>query len=350
MPPHAVEAAGLVKTYPGGRGRPDVRALDGLTLTVPAGTVHGLLGLNGAGKSTTTRVLTTLSRASSGEARVAGHDVVRDADQVRRSIGYVSQGTGADVLLTPRENLAMTARLRGASRSASLDRAAALLDRFGLADAADRRTGVLSGGMRRKLDVALGLVDAPRVLFLDEPTTGLDPEARASMWNEIRRLAGEDSLTVVLTTHYLEEADRLADGLSIIDRGRVVAAGSPDSLKAAFAGDTLTVDLVEPDAALVRSVAAGIAGLGDVVVHVEGPVGRLVARTPDGPAVVGPTIAALQAAGVRHGAVGVSRPTLDDVYLRHAGRSWTAAESVPTSGTTSDGSAAAAAQTAEVAR
>jgi ABC-2 type transport system ATP-binding protein len=322
----AIEAEDLVKTYPGGRGRPDVRALDGLSLRVPSGTVHGLLGPNGAGKSTTTKVLTTLSTPSSGTATVAGHDVSREAAQVRRRIGYVSQGTGADPLLTPRENLVMTGRLRGLGRSAASTRAAALVDRFGLTEFADRGAAKLSGGTRRKLDVALGLVGSPQVLFLDEPTTGLDPEARAAMWAEIRRLAGEDSLTVLLTTHYLEEADRLADGLSIVDRGRVVAAGTPDELKATLAGDTLTVDLVEPDADLVRGVAAAVPGLGEVLVHVEGPAGRLVARTPDGPLLVGPTIAALQAAGVRHGAVAVSRPTLDDVYLRHAGRSWTSAE------------------------
>ncbi|KQT01928.1 ABC transporter ATP-binding protein [Cellulomonas sp. Leaf395] len=321
-----VEAIDLVKTYPGGRGRPDVRALDGLTLTIPAGTVHGVLGPNGAGKSTTTKVLTTLARATSGAARVSGHDVVLEADAVRRSIGYVSQGTGADPLLSPRENLLMAARLRGLSRSASADRAAALVDRFGLAEAANRGAGKLSGGTRRKLDVALGLVGTPRVLFLDEPTTGLDPEARSAMWAEIRRLAGEDALTVVLTTHYLEEADRLADGLTIVDRGRVVASGSPEALKATLEGDTLTVDLVEPAVELVRSVAASITALRDVVVHVEGPAGRLVARTDDGPAVVGTAIAALQAAGVRHGAVAVSRPSLDDVYLQHAGRSWTSAD------------------------
>ena len=247
----AVDAVDLVKTYPGGRGRPEVRALDGLTLTIPAGTVHGLLGPNGAGKSTTTKVLTTLARATSGTARVAGHDVVQDAAAVRRAIGYVSQGTGADPLLTPRENLVMAARLRGQSRSASSERAAALVDRFGLTEFADRGAGKLSGGTRRKLDVALGLVGTPSVLFLDEPTTGLDPEARTAMWAEIRRLSGEDELTVVLTTHYLEEADRLADGLTIVDRGRVVAAGSPESLKATLEGDTLTVELVEPDEPLV---------------------------------------------------------------------------------------------------
>src|SRR4051794_2889422 len=325
----AVEAHDLVKTYPGGRGRPDVRALDGLDLTIPAGTVHGLLGPNGAGKSTTTKILTTLAHATSGTARVGGLDVTADAAAVRRRIGYVSQGTGADPILTPRENLASAARLRGASRARAAARADELLDRFGLTEQAGTRTSTLSGGMRRKLDVALGLVDAPSVLFLDEPTTGLDPEARAAMWQEIRRLAGEDALTVVLTTHYLEEADRLADGITIVDRGRVVAAGSPAELKATLEGDTLTVDLVEPAPGLARSVAAGLRvgasgapALHDVGVHVEGPTGRLVARTADGPAVVGPTIAALQAAGVRHGAVAVSRPTLDDVYLRYAGHAW----------------------------
>lgn len=325
-PTPAIQADDLVKSYPGGRGRPDVRALDGLTLTVPAGTVHGLLGPNGAGKSTATKVLTTLSIPTSGTARVAGHDVAREAGEVRRRIGYVSQGTGADPLLSPRENLVMTGRLRGLGRSASAARAGDLVDRFGLTEGADRGAAKLSGGTRRKLDVALGLVGSPQVLFLDEPTTGLDPEARAAMWDEIRRLAAEDALTVLLTTHYLEEADRLADGLSIVDRGRVVAAGTPAELKATLAGDTLTVDLVEPDAALVRRVAASVPGLEDVLLHVEGPAGRLVARTPDGPLLVGPTIAALQAAGVRHGAVAVSRPSLDDVYLRHAGRSWTSAE------------------------
>ncbi|MCL2463915.1 MAG: ATP-binding cassette domain-containing protein, partial [Micrococcales bacterium] len=222
----AVEARGLVKTYPGGHGRPEVRALDGLDLDVPAGTVHGLLGPNGAGKTTTTKVLTTLATATAGTARVAGHDVRTDPDAVRRTIGYVSQGTGADPLLTPRENLVMAARLRGMARVASSERAATLLDRMGLHGEADRRASTLSGGTRRKLDVALGLVDAPRVLFLDEPTTGLDAEGRRDTWELVRGLR-DGGTTVLLTTHYLEEADRLADAVSIIDHGRVVADGTP---------------------------------------------------------------------------------------------------------------------------
>ena len=233
MPPTlAVDAHGLVKTYPGGRGRPEVRALDGLDLAVPAGTIHGLLGPNGAGKTTTTKVLTTLARPTAGTARVAGHDVLTRPDEVRRAIGYVSQGTGADAMLTPRENLVLAARLRGVTRPDAEHRAFGLLDRMGLRDEADRRTGKLSGGTRRKLDVALGLVDRPSVLFLDEPTTGLDPEARAAMWQEIRGFASDDAITVLLTTHYLEEADRLADAVSIVDHGRVVATGTPAELKA----------------------------------------------------------------------------------------------------------------------
>ncbi len=243
MPPTlAVEARGLVKTYPGGRGRPDVHALDGLDLTVPAGTVHGLLGPNGAGKTTTTKVLTTLAAATAGTVRVAGHDVATQADAVRRAIGYVSQGTGADPLLTPRENLVMAARLRGAGRAAAGERARDLVDRMGLHDEADRRTGTLSGGTRRRLDVAIGLVDRPRVLFLDEPTTGLDPEARAAMWQEIRRFAADDAVTVLLTTHYLEEADRLADAVSIVDHGRVVVTGTPAELKAGVPGDAPSLE------------------------------------------------------------------------------------------------------------
>ena len=322
-----VDALDLVKTYPGGRGRPDVRALDGLTLSIPAGTVHGLLGPNGAGKSTTTKVLTTLARATSGTARVAGHDVVRDADAVRRRIGYVSQGTGADPLLTP-------AREPRDGRAAA--RAVAVrLDRPG------RRAGRpvrARGGRRPRRRQALRRHAAQarrgarprrharRCCSSTSRPPASTPRRAPRCGQEIRRLAGEDSLTVVLTTHYLEEADRLADGLTIVDRGRVVAAGSPEALKATLEGDTLTVDLVEPDAALVRS---------------RRRVGRRAARRrrarrgADRPARRAhlrrtrrrrPVIAALQAAGVRHGAVGVSRPTLDDVYLRHAGRSWTSAD------------------------
>jgi ABC-2 type transport system ATP-binding protein len=204
------------------------------------------------------------------------------------------------------------------------------LARFQLAEARDRKVAKLSGGMRRKLDVAVGLVHAPSVLFLDEPTTGLDPQARAEMWAEIRRLTGEldtrsgRPMTVVLTTHYLEEADELADRLVIIDRGRAVIEGTPGELKSSLDGDTLSVDLMEPDVAAVRAVAASIPALRHVVVERHGPNGRLVARADDPAAIVGRVISAFDAASVAFGAVSVSRPSLDDVYLHYAGRSYDA--------------------------
>ncbi|MGW2857541.1 ABC transporter ATP-binding protein, partial [Streptomyces sp. NPDC001215] len=201
----AVQARQLVKTYPG-----DVTALNGLDVTVERGTVFGLLGPNGAGKSTTVKILTTLARPDSGSATVAGHDVLRHPDRVRRAIGVVAQNSGADPVATGRENLELQGRLYGVRGRRLTARVDELLDRFTLTEASRRQVKGYSGGMRRRLDVALGLVHRPDVLFLDEPTTGLDPEARTAMWDEIARLAGDEGLTILLTTHYLEEADRLA--------------------------------------------------------------------------------------------------------------------------------------------
>jgi ABC-2 type transport system ATP-binding protein len=220
---HAIEARGLVKTYPG-----DVRALDGLDLAVASGTVFGLLGPNGAGKSTTVRILTTLSRPDSGSARVAGLDVLAEPVHVRHAIGVVGQKHGVDGDATGRENLVIQGEFYGITGAALRRRVAESLERFGLSDAGDRRVKTYSGGMQRRLDVAMGLIHRPQVLFLDEPTTGLDPEARAQMWAEIERLAREEGMTILLTTHYLEEADRLASQLAIVDRGRIVAGGTPD--------------------------------------------------------------------------------------------------------------------------
>jgi ABC-2 type transport system ATP-binding protein len=318
----AIEAHDLVKVYPGRGRRPAVRALDGLTFSVAPGRVFGLLGPNGAGKSTTTKILTTLSKPTSGTARVDGSDVLRRPDAVRAAIGYVSQGASTDPLLTPVENLEIAARLRGVGAVDAKRRAARLLDEFGLAAASHRPVSTFSGGMRRRLDVAAALVHRPRVLFLDEPTTGLDPEARAAMWAEIRRLSGEEALTVVLTTHYMEEADRLADELLIVNRGRAVVQGTPDELKAALHGDSLRVSLVEPDADHVRTVIGRVAGLRDVVVEVSGVDGVLVARTDDASAAVGAVIATLDAAGIRYGQVAASHPTLDDVYLHFVGHTF----------------------------
>jgi ABC-2 type transport system ATP-binding protein len=225
---NAIEAEGLVKRYG------EVQALDGVDLRVEAGTVFGLLGPNGAGKSTTVRILTTLSRPDAGTVRVAGIDALADPDGVRRMIGVVGQKHGADRDATGRENLVLQAELYGLRDHRRVDE---LLERFGLAEAAGRPVKTYSGGMQRRLDVALGLLHGPRVLFLDEPTTGLDPEARTAMWAEIERLAREERMTILLTTHYLEEADRLASQVAIVDRGRIVAQGTPSALKAELPGD-----------------------------------------------------------------------------------------------------------------
>jgi ABC-2 type transport system ATP-binding protein len=319
----ALEAVDLVKTYPAGRKKPPLRALDGLTFTVPEGVVLGLLGPNGAGKSTTVKILTTLSRADSGTARVAGYDVIRSQDLVRRSIGYVPQKSSSDPMATGVENLVLSGRIYGLSRTAARRRAAELLDRFDLTEAGGRAVKTYSGGMQRKLDVALGLVHRPRVLFLDEPTTGLDPEARADLWNEVGRLSGDEGLTVLLTTHYLEEADRLADQLAIVDHGKIVAEGTPEALKAELRGDSVQVELVDPDLdGSVRALLRGLSGVGEIVV--EGNVLR--ARVDQGATAVPAVLGALEDKAIPVVAVTVSRPSLDDVYLQHTGRSFRVAE------------------------
>jgi ABC-2 type transport system ATP-binding protein len=309
----AIEARELTKTYGGG-----VRALDGLGFTVEAGTVFGLLGPNGAGKSTTVKILTTLSRPDSGQASVAGVDVLAQPERVRRAIGLVAQRSGVDLEATGRENLTLQGQVYGLRGAELRGRVGDLLGRFGLAEAADRVARGYSGGMQRRLDIAMGLIHRPRVLFLDEPTTGLDPEVRADMWAEIAHLAAE-GLTILLTTHYLEEADRLAGRLAIVDRGRVVAEGSPNELKGELRGDAIHVELGDPEpdgranAALDR-----VPGVWEVTIE-----GRsLRARTQDGSAAVPAVLQALEAGGVRVASVTIARPSLDDVYLRHTGRSF----------------------------
>jgi ABC-2 type transport system ATP-binding protein len=222
-----VEARDLVKTYP-----PGTRALDGLTLAIAPGEVFGLLGPNGAGKSTAIKILTTLTRPDSGTATVAGHDVLREPQRVRRAIGVVAQKSGTDPMATGRENLLLQGHLYRMGGAALKHRVGELIDRFDLGTVADRPVRTYSGGTQRRLDVAVGLVHRPAVLFLDEPTTGLDPEARAALWQEIDRLSTGEGLTILLTTHYLDEADRLADRLAIVDSGRVVVEGTPAELKA----------------------------------------------------------------------------------------------------------------------
>ena len=313
----AIEAHQLVKTYAVHGNKHGIRALDGLDLAVPRGIIYGLLGPNGAGKSTTVKILTSLARPDAGSARVAGIDVLAQPGRVRHMIGVVAQRSGADPTATGRENLMLQGRLYGLRGGSVRARADELLDHFGLTEAAGRLVKTYSGGMQRRLDVALGLMHRPAVLFLDEPTTGLDPESRTAMWQEIARLAGGEGMTVLLTTHYLEEADRLASQLAIVDRGRVVATGTPDGLKGQLRGDVVLVELpAGADAGLVRSVLAGLPDVRDVVV-----AGRDVsARSDDGAAAVPVVLGALQRAGINASSVAVARPSLDDVYLRHTGR------------------------------
>ncbi|MGI5141231.1 ATP-binding cassette domain-containing protein [Streptomyces sp. CA-106110] len=317
----AVEARQLIKTYSG-----DVTALNGMDITVEPGTVFGLLGPNGAGKSTAVKILTTLARPDSGSATVAGHDVLRHPDRVRRAIGVVAQNSGADPVATGRENLQLQGRLYGLKGRAVNARVDELLERFTLTDAAGRQVKGYSGGMRRRLDVALGLVHRPEVLFLDEPTTGLDPEARTAMWEEIARLAGEEGLTILRTTHYLEEADRLSERIAIVDRGRVVVEGTPDSLKGELRGDAVHLELREAvgDAGrtLLRGALVGLPGVHEV--HLDGR--RASVRADDGAAAMPALLAALERAGVGVAAATVARPSLDDVYLRYAGRRFSEAE------------------------
>ncbi len=310
---NSIEARGLVKTYK------DVRALDGLDIEVPRGTVFGLLGPNGAGKSTTVKILTSLARPDAGSATIEGVDVLKNPARLRRIIGVVAQHSGADPMATGRENLILQGRLYRVAKVKA--RADELLARFGLTEAGSRLVKTYSGGMQRRLDVALGLMHQPKVLFLDEPTTGLDPEARTAMWQEIERLRDE-GVTVLLTTHYLDEADRLASLVAIVDHGRVVTSGTPDGLKGELKGDQLVVMLAEKTPTEdVRRALDSTEVVRDVIVS-----GRDVsARSDDGAAAVPSVLAALSGAGIPVASVAVARPSLDDVYLRYTGRRFEAA-------------------------
>jgi ABC-2 type transport system ATP-binding protein len=323
----AIEAEGLRKSYPKG-----VTALDGLSFAVAPGSVFALLGPNGAGKSTAVKILTTLAKPDAGTARVAGLDVTADADRVRRMIGVVAQGSAVDIQATGRENLRLQGQLfeesgpahpaRRPRRAALEQRVQELLERFGLADAADRITRGYSGGMQRRLDIAMAMVHDPAVLFLDEPTTGLDPEVRAGMWAEIAKLAAERGKTILLTTHYLEEADQLAGRVAIVDRGKVVAEGTPDELKRELRGDAIHVDLDREYNGTVTSALTALDAVRDV--QVDGRTLR--ARAEDGGRAVPLVLQALESHGVGVASVRVARPSLDDVYLKYTGRTFHAAE------------------------
>jgi ABC-2 type transport system ATP-binding protein len=297
-----------------------VEALAGVSFAVQEGEVFGLLGPNGAGKSTTVRVLTTLTRADAGKAEVSGHDVVRDPNAVRRAIGYVPQSSGVDREATGRENLMLQGRVQGMRGANLRGRVAELLDTLGLEDAADRVVKTYSGGMKRRLDVGLGLVHRPSVLFLDEPTTGLDPEARAAMWDELERLAAREALTILLTTHYLEEADALANRLVILSRGQVVVDGTPEELKHGLRGDAVTVELDNGQVEEARDVIAALADVHEAVA--DG--GHLRARVDHGARAVPVILSTLEGRGLSVASVTVARPSLDDVYLHYTGRDFAA--------------------------
>jgi len=304
----AISVHGLVKSFG------DVRALDGVDFEAAQGTVLGLLGPNGAGKTTAVRVLTTLLPPDAGEARVAGLDVVRDATELRQQIGLAGQYAAVDENLTGLENLTMVGRLYGERRGPARKRGGELLERFDLVEASRRPVKTYSGGMRRRLDLAAALVARPPILFLDEPTTGLDPRSRLDLWGTIEELVAEGT-TVLLTTQYLDEADRLADSIAVIDRGRVIAAGTPDALKDRVGGERLEVRLTDPSGA--DAAIRALAPMSDEEPHGEGATVRLTVRGRSGTIVE--AVRRLDEAGVGVEDLGLRRPTLDDVFLTLTG-------------------------------
>ncbi|WP_432248140.1 ATP-binding cassette domain-containing protein [Streptomyces sanyensis] len=308
--PGAIHAEGLVKTFG------DVRALDGVDLDVPEGTVLGLLGPNGAGKTTTVRVLTTLIRPDSGSARVAGIDVLKHPNEVRRSIGLSGQFAAVDEYLTGRENLQMVGQLYQMSRRDAKARAVELLERFHLADAADRPAKTYSGGMRRRLDLAAALVVSPPVMFMDEPTTGLDPRNRQQLWDVIQELVGAGT-TLLLTTQYLEEADHLADDICVVDHGRVIARGTSDELKARTGGERVEVVVHRPDE--IEPAREVLAGRGKGEVSVVRHTRKLTVPVTGGAKLLAEVIRDLDARGVEIDDIGLRRPTLDDVFISLTG-------------------------------
>ncbi|MTV26267.1 ATP-binding cassette domain-containing protein [Nitriliruptoraceae bacterium ZYF776] len=320
----AIEASGLVKTFG------DLRAVDGLDLTVPRGGVYGVLGPNGAGKTTAIRMLATLLPLDGGRAQVLGHDVVEDPDAVRGRISLTGQYASVDEELTGAENLVLVARLLGHHPDEARRRATELLDAFALTDAADRQVKRYSGGMRRRLDIAASIVVTPDLMFLDEPTTGLDPRSRNQVWDIVRALVAEGT-TVLLTTQYLEEADQLADRIAVIDRGRVIAEGTSGELKASVGSGALHLRLGDPtrrpeaERLLARSLG--------VPIHLEADPAALSARVGD-PARVAPALVELGAAGIPVTEHALGMPSLDEVFLALTGHTATdveatASEEVP---------------------
>ncbi|MGV9320770.1 ATP-binding cassette domain-containing protein [Streptomyces sp. NPDC003660] len=308
--PGAIYAEGLVKTFG------NVRALDGVDLDVPEGTVLGLLGPNGAGKTTTVRCLTTLLRPDSGKAVVAGVDVLKNPDTVRRSIGLSGQFAAVDEYLTGRENLQMVGRLYQMRGKAAKERAAELLEQFHLADAADRPAKTYSGGMRRRLDLAAALVVSPPVMFMDEPTTGLDPRNRQQLWEVIQQLVSGGT-TLLLTTQYLEEADHLAHDIAVVDHGRVIAQGTSDQLKARTGGERVEVVVHERDR--IAATAEVLRALGKGETTIEEHTRKLTVPVTGGAKLLAEVIRELDTRGIEIDDIALRRPTLDDVFLSLTG-------------------------------
>ncbi len=308
--PNGIEVEGLVKDFKGG-----VRAVDGIDLEVAPGEIYGFLGPNGAGKSTTVLVLTTLLPPTAGSARVAGLDVTRQGAEVRRAIGASLQESALDPFLTGREHMRLQSSLHGLGREERERRGSELLERVGLTEAADRKVGGYSGGMKRRLDLGLALVHGPRLLFLDEPTTGLDPQSRAALWDEVRRLAN-DGVTVFLTTQYLEEADVLADRVGIIDRGKIVAEGTPAELKAAIGRPSVEAIPASPDD---RERLAGV--LHRFGEEAAASASGVAVQLPEGVSDLAEIVRALDAEHIPIADLRLHSPTLDDVFLAKTGRS-----------------------------
>lgn len=310
----AIRVQGLNKSY-----GDEVQALAGLSFVVHPGEIFGLLGPNGAGKTTAVRILATLTQPDGGRAEVAGHDVGRAPEEVRRQIGYVAQASGVDKHATGRENLTLQAQLQRVPRPLIAERVSSLLEWVGLSEAAGRIVRTYSGGMRRRLDIAMGLVHEPAILFLDEPTTGLDPETRSALWRDLVRLRQERQLSVLLTTHYLEEADQLCDRLAIVDRGRIIVQGTPAELKAQIQGDMVTLEL-DGTSERVRERLNRVESVREVI-----PNGStVVARVDNGASTLPALITVLERAGVSVRSATLSQPSLDDVYLHHTGHRFTA--------------------------
>jgi len=307
----AIEARGLVREFKKGP-----RAVDGIDLTVAPGEVYGFLGPNGAGKSTTVHMLTTLLPPTAGTACVAGHDVVQEGPEVRAAIGAALQDAALDPFLTGREHMRLQTTLHGMRGEEGRERASALLERVGLIQAADRKVGGYSGGMKRRLDLALALVHRPRILFLDEPTTGLDPQSRTALWEEVQRLAGDRGVTVFLTTQYLEEADVLADRVGIIDNGRIVAEGTPETLKGEIGRPS--VEATPADSADLGRMKGVLARFGE---SVAGSPKAATVRLSGGDAQLADVVRALDAEDIKLLDLQLHAPTLDDVFLAKTGRS-----------------------------